>query len=45
MDNVSDATITSAAVKTVAAKAIEEGSSKEVVEALKKSPRSCRCKR
>ena len=36
VDNVSGATITSAAVKTAAAKAIEEGSSKEVVEALKK---------
>lgn len=36
IDNVSGATITSAAVKTAAAKAIEEGSSKEVVDALKK---------
>lgn len=36
VDNVSGATITSAAVKTAAAKAIEEGSSKEVVDALKK---------
>ena len=37
IDNVSGATITSAAVKAAAAKAIEEGSSKEVVEALKKA--------
>ena len=37
IDNVSGATITSAAVKTAAAKAIEEGSSKEVVDALKKA--------
>ncbi len=36
IDNVSGATITSAAVKTAAAKAIEEGSSKEVVDVLKK---------
>lgn len=37
IDNVSGATIISAAVKAAAAKAIEEGSSKEVVEALKKA--------
>lgn len=35
VDNVSGATITSAAVKTAAGKAIEEGSSKDVVDLLK----------
>lgn len=36
VDNVSGVTITSAAVKSAAAKAIEEGSSKEEVDSLKK---------